>query len=92
MREAIKSYLRALESGKPAEIAKAEKLAVSAIDTAAKKNVIHKNKAARRKAQLSAAAKASGVKKPRPAAKKAPVSKAKPATAKKPAKKTAPKS
>lgn len=88
MREAIKSYLRALESGKPAEVAKAEQTAISAIDKAAKKAVIHKNKAARKKAQLSAAAKASGAKKTKPAAKKAPA-KTKPAAAKKTVKKTA---
>lgn len=56
----------------------------SAIDTAAKKNVIHKNKAARQKRQLAAAAKAANVK-PTASAKK-PASK--PVAKKAPAKKT----
>ena len=53
LREAVKAFTQALTSGKPEEIAKAEKEAMSAIDTAAKKSVIHKNKAARKKAQLA---------------------------------------
>lgn len=89
MREAIKAYLNAIEGGKAADIAKAEKAAVSAIDTAAKKAVIHKNKAARKKAQLSAAAKASGVKITKAAAKKpAPKTPVKRVPAKKPTAKT----
>lgn len=43
-------------SFKAADLAKAQ----SALDTAAKKGLIHKNKAARQKAQLAAAAKAAG--------------------------------
>lgn len=83
MREAIKAFQKALTSGKSSEIAEAERKAVSAIDRAAKKAVIHKNKAARAKSQLSAKAKTSGAK----LAKKAV---AKPAAAKKaPAKKPA---
>lgn len=81
MRETLKAFTRALEEGKPGEIAKAEREAVSALDTAAKKAVIHKNKAARKKAQLAAAAKAKGVKKTTAKAKPA----AKKASAKKPA-------
>lgn len=61
MREAIKAFNRALESGKAPEILKVQSEAVSAIDIAAKKNVIHKNKAARQKSKLSAQAKAAGV-------------------------------
>lgn len=80
LREALKAFAAAIEEGKPAEIAKAERQAASALDTAAKKAVMHKNKAARRKSQLSAAAKAKGVKpaatKAKPAAKKSPVKKA----------------
>lgn len=98
MREALKAFSKALESGKAADIQKAQQEAVSAIDTAAKKNVIHKNKAARQKAALSAKAKAAGAKPVKTAAKKAaPVVKksaptAKKASAKKPAaKKTTPK-
>jgi ribosomal protein S20 len=73
--------------------------AQSALDIAAKKNVIHKNKAARRQRQLAAAAKAAGVKptaKKKAAAKPVAKSAAKPATKKpaakkSPAKKPAPK-
>jgi len=84
LRESVKAFHKSLTSGKSADIAKAHNEAVSAIDTAAKKNVIHKNKAARKKSQLSAAAKAAGAK-PTTAAKPA----AKKAVAKKPATKTA---
>lgn len=65
--------------------------AVSAIDTAAKKGLIHKNKAARQKAQLARAAKANAAEAPAKkttAAKKATTAKAAPAkkaAAKKPA-------
>ncbi len=69
--------------------------AQSAIDTAVKKGLIHKNKAARKKQQLAAQAKAAGVKLSKKSAK--PATKkiaAKPATkkavAKKPAVKKAP--
>ena len=82
LREALKAFSKALTSGKPAEISKAEQNAVSAIDMAAKKAVIHKNKAARQKAQLSAKAKAAGVKPAKAAPKKAA---AKKSTTKKPA-------
>ena len=82
MREAIKAYFNAIDAGKSTDVAKAEQAAVSAIDRAAKKGVIHKNKAARKKAQLSAASKAAAVKKSKPTAKK-------PAAKKPAAKKTA---
>jgi small subunit ribosomal protein S20 len=62
LRDALKEFAKALQDGKPAEIAKAEREALSAIDKAAKKAVIHKNKAARKKAQIAAQAKATGVK------------------------------
>jgi len=94
MREALKAFGKALSSGKPTEIAEAQAKAVSTIDMAAKKAVIHKNKAARQKAALAAKAKVAGVKPAKSAAKKAVVKK--PAaikTVKKPAaKKTASKS
>jgi small subunit ribosomal protein S20 len=83
MRSALKDFAKALEGGKPAEIAKAQTAATSALDIAAKKAVIHKNKAARRKAWMAAAAKNKGAKPVKTAAKKSP---AKPAP-----KKTAPK-
>jgi small subunit ribosomal protein S20 len=82
LREALKAFGKALQSGKAEEIAKTERAAMSAIDKAAKKAVIHKNKAARQKAQLSAKAKASGAKPAKKAAAK------KPAAKKAPAKKT----
>ena len=91
LRTALKAYAAAIESGKQAEIQKAQRDAVSALDIAVKKAVIHKNKAARQKSALAARAKAAGVKpakvtpkKPASAAKKT----AKPA-AKKPAAKKA---
>lgn len=80
MRESLKAFAKALSGGKAAEIEKAERAAVSAIDMAAKKAVIHKNKAARKKAQLSKQVKAHGVKK----SSAKPTSKAK-TSAKKPA-------
>ena len=62
LRDAMKAFNKAVESGKPAEIAKAQNEAYSVIDTAAKKNVIHRNKAARQKSQMAAQAKSKGVK------------------------------
>lgn len=62
IRESVKAFYKALESGKASTIDTSHKSAVSAIDTAAKKNVIHKNKAARKKSQLSSAAKKAGAK------------------------------
>ena len=82
MREAIKAFNKALESGKSAQILKLQTEATSAIDMAAKKNVIHKNKAARFKSKLASQAKSKGIKpsqklkvtspKSKPATKKAP--------------------
>jgi len=57
MRESLKQFNAAIESGKTDKITTAQSKAVSAIDVAAKKHVIHKNKAARKKSQLSVAAK-----------------------------------
>ena len=94
LREAVKSFQAALKGGKSADISDAHAKANSAIDTAAKKNVIHKNKAAHKKSQLATAAKAAGAK-PAATAKKAPAKKpvakktaAKPAAKKPVAKKT----
>ena len=99
----IKSATKAFNAKPSAETLAA---AHSEIDTAVKKNLIHKSTAARRKAALSKQAKEAGVKlsakkatkttaaKPataKPAAKKAaPAKKAAAATAKKPAAKKAP--
>ncbi len=84
MRESLKAFTKAVASGSAKEISEAQKVAVSAIDKAVKKAVIHKNKAARKKAQVSAQAKASGAK-PSSAAPKKPA--APRPTAKSPAKK-----
>lgn len=62
LRGALKSYAAALERGKPAEIAKAQNEAISALDKAAKKNISHKNKVARQKSKLAAMAKSAGAK------------------------------
>lgn len=88
VRETLKAYTKALQSGKPAEVAKTQRAAISALDVAAKKAVIHKNKAARKKSQLVAAAKAAGIK-PTKAETSKPKAKtpAKPAAKKTPAKK-----
>lgn len=81
MRDAIKNFIKVLGGGKSAEVAKAQSAAVSAIDRAAKKNVIHKNKAARQKSRLSAQAKKAGIKPGKKTAKK-PIAKAKKAAPK----------
>ena len=75
MRDSLKAFTKALSVGNASQIAEAERKAVSAIDQAAKKAVIHKNKAARQKAALSAKAKAAGVKKTKTTAKKTPAKK-----------------
>ncbi len=96
LKTAVKNLHKAIKGGNKKTEAELKK-AHSAVDTAAKKGVIHKNKAARKKSQLARAAKkAAGSSKPaakktvakKPAAKKAPVKKAAPA--KKPAAKKAP--
>lgn len=92
LKAAVKSFQAAITGGKGAAEAKSK--AQSALDVAAKKGLMHKNKVARKQRQLAAAAKAAGVKPAAskktaaPAAKKAaPVKKA---PAKKPASKKAP--
>lgn len=62
LREAIKALQAAIKGGKADKISQALNEANSAIDTAAKKNVIHKNKAARKKRQLMSAVSKSVVK------------------------------
>lgn len=98
LKGALKAFHRAVTGGSK-EVKEAQSKAQSALDTAAKKGVIHKNKAARKKSQAAKAAKAAaGVTKT--AAKKAPAKKAaapakkataakKPAAKKPAAKKTA---
>lgn len=85
LKSAVKSFHASLSSNKK-DAAKLQAEANSAIDQAVKKGVIHKNKAARKKAQLARDAKAANVK-PATAKKTA----AKPATKKAPVKKAAPK-
>lgn len=86
LKGAIKSFQSALTSGKGVD--EAQRKAQSNLDKAVKKGIISKNKAARKKKQLSAKAKASGTK---PTAKKTTAKKAAPkkaaakTTAKKPA-------
>ena len=83
-----RSLRNALKAFTSSPSAKAQSLTQSNIDKAAKKGVIHKNKAARLKKQAAAKAKAAGVKPGKAAVKKAaPVKKA---AAKKPAAKKAP--
>ena len=71
LREALKAFHVAVKSGKADSINKAKASADQAIDKAAKKNVIHGNKAARKKQQLAKAAKASTAGKPKTAKKPA---------------------
>jgi small subunit ribosomal protein S20 len=94
LREALKAFSKAVESGKTADIQKTQRDVTSTLDVAVKKAIIHKNKAARQKAALSAQAKAAGVKPakaaPKTTTKTTPKAKSatrKPSVAKKPAKK-----
>lgn len=102
LKDAVKAFHASLTTGGK-KSASAKSKAQSALDKAGKKNVMHKNKVARKQRQLAAAAKAAaGVKKTaapkkataKPAAKKAaPAKKAaapKKAVAKKPVAKKAP--
>jgi ribosomal protein S20 len=96
LRSALKSFHAAVTGGK--KVAESQSAAQSALDKAAKKGVMHKNKVARKKRQLAAKAKASGASVKKTAAKKAPAKKPaakkaapkKAAPAKKPAAKKAP--
>ncbi|TXG78133.1 hypothetical protein E6P97_00335 [Patescibacteria group bacterium] len=83
LKASLKAFL-----GKPS--AESHAKAQSSLDTAAKKNLVHKNKVARKKRQLAKAAKAAGVKPTAAKAAKAPAKKATPAKAAKPAAKKAP--
>ena len=62
LRDALKSFSKAIKSSKKDQISAAKNKAFSSIDTAAKKNLIHKNKAARKKSALSRDAKKAGAK------------------------------
>jgi small subunit ribosomal protein S20 len=86
LRDSLKAFAKAVEAGKAPDIQKAQRAAVSALDIAVKKEIIHRNKAARQKAALAAKAKAAGAKPAKPAAKTASKTPAKQKTAaKKPA-------
>jgi len=61
LRQALKSFQEAVTGGKKSA-SEALKAAQSALDKSGKKNVMHKNKVARKQRQLAAAAKAAGVK------------------------------
>lgn len=87
MKSALKSYHANISAKK--DVADAHAKAQSAIDTAVKKGIIHKNKAARLKKQLAAKAQSHGVKLAG-AAKKAAKPAAKKTSAKKPVAKKSP--
>jgi small subunit ribosomal protein S20 len=89
LKTAIKAFHQAVTSGKKDTTAEHRK-AQSTLDSAGKKHVMHKNKVARKKRQLSKAAKAAGVNPHTPAVKKAAPAK-KTATKKPAVKKAAPK-
>lgn len=77
LKSAVKAFHKAITGGDKKAVNDNHNKAQSALDIAGKKNVMHKNKVARKKSQLSKAAKAAaGVEKP--AAKKATVKKAAP--------------
>ena len=89
-RSSVKAFQASLTSGK--EVAKSHSQAVSDIDKAVKKNVLHPNTAARKKASLAKQAKAAGkvvAVKGSGAKKAAPKKTAKPVTKKPVAKKSA---
>lgn len=81
LRASLKTFALATKTNK--NVTEAQKQVESALDMAAKKGVIHKNKVARKKRQLAVAAKASGNKIEKSATTKKPV--AKKTAAKKPA-------
>jgi small subunit ribosomal protein S20 len=51
----VKEVTKLIKAGKKSEAAEAMKKAMSALDKAAKKNVIHKNTASRKKSRLAKA-------------------------------------
>ncbi len=87
LRATLKAFQTALTSGK--KVDEAQVAAQSAIDTAVKKGIISKNKAARKKSQLNSAAKKVGGGTKTTVAKKVAKPVAKPAAKKAPAKKPA---
>ncbi len=92
LRDALKAFSKAVEAGKPSDIQKTQRDVVSALDIAVKKDIIHKNKAARQKAAVSLTAKTAGAKVVKNVPKSKPVAKPttkKTATTKKPVAKKA---
>ncbi len=96
VRQSVKSLQQALDNNDKKALSELFSQVQSSLDTAVKKNVIHKNKAARKKSQLAEKVKAAGgtTKKasasaPKPKKAASPTKKAanKATTAKKPAKK-----
>lgn len=71
LRSSMKALTQALESGKHEEITKAHRAATSTIDKAVKKAIMHKNRGARKKAQLAALVKSGHQKSVTSATKKA---------------------
>lgn len=88
LKTAIKAFHRAITGGDKKAVVETHGESQSNLDKAVKKNVMHKNKAARLKRQLAAKAKAAASADAPAKAAKAP---AKKAAAKAPAKKAAPK-
>lgn len=90
LKGALKAFHKAITGGSK-EAKQLQSKAQSALDTAAKKGVMHKNKVARKQAQVAKAAKAAAGAKPAAAVKKAAPKKvaAKPVAAKKAAPKKA---
>lgn len=88
LKEAVKAFHSAVTGKK--NVGSAQQKAQSRIDQAAKKGVMHKNKAARKKSQLAKAAKSAGVKPTKAVAKKTAKPVAKKSVAKKPVAKKAP--
>lgn len=86
MRESIKAFQAKVNDKK--DSTEAQKTAFSAIDTAYKKGIISKNKAARKKSQLNTASKVAGTTKPGAKSTAKKVSTKKPAATKSSAKKT----
>ncbi len=82
LKSAVKTFQAAMASGDAKKVSEALNGVNSAIDTAAKKNLWHKNKVARKKSQLNKQAKALGNATPvakKPAAKRAASAKKTPA-------------
>lgn len=90
IRAAVKSFETALSAKNTKKANEALVEAQSAIDTAVKKNLWHKNKGARKKAQLAKEAKDAGLKPVKKVVSKAAAPAKKAAAAKKPAAKKAP--